>query len=162
MFPQERGARRRGHYPIIRGSRKEPAMKLFVGLCACLALAFAASGKRAEDLTVATAPPVVVKTVPQAGAADVDPSRKEISVTFSKDMDDVGWSWVQLSDETFPKLDGKPKYDKDKRTCVLPVKLEPGKSYAIWLNTEKFDNFKDAEGRSAVPYLLVFETKKKD
>jgi hypothetical protein len=48
---------------------------------------------------------------------------------------------------------------KDQRTCVLPVKLEPGKTYAIWVNSEKFNNFKDVGGRSAVPYLLGFKTK---
>ena len=53
-------------------------------------------------------------------------------------------------------------YEKDKRTCAFQVKLEPGKTYAIWLNSEKFGNFKDADGRSAVPYLLVFQTKKAD
>ena len=57
--------------------------------------------------------------------------------------------------------DGKPKYLADKRTCVLPVKLEPGKTYAIWVNSgDKFTNFKDAGGRTAVPYLLTFKTKK--
>jgi RNA polymerase sigma-70 factor (ECF subfamily) len=43
---------------------------------------------------------------------------------------------------------------------VLPVRLEPGKVYAIWLNSGKFTNFKDADGQSAVPYLLVFKTRK--
>ena len=52
------------------------------------------------------------------------------------------------------------KYLADKRTCVLPVRLEPGQTYAIWVNTDKFGNFKDTDGRSAVPYLLVFRTKK--
>ena len=136
-------------------------MRMLVGLIACTALVCSASARRAEDVTVATALPVVVKTVPQAGASDVDPDLKTIQVTFSKDMTDDSWSWSQLSDETFPKVVGKPKYEKDKRTCVLPVKLEPGKTYAIWLNSEKFDGFKDADSRSAVPYLLVFETKKK-
>ncbi len=123
-------------------------------------LALVGEALRAEDLTVKTAQPVVVKTVPEAGAADVDPKLTEIKVTFSKDMLDKNWSWVQLSDETFPKTEGEPEYLKDKRTCVLKVKLEPGKTYAIWLNSEKFDNFKDEDGRSALPYLLVFETKK--
>ena len=90
----------------------------------------------------------------------MDPKLTEIKVTFSKDMRDGSWSWSTLSQESFPKLDGKPKYLADKRTCVLPVKLEPGKTYAVWVNSEKFDNFKDAGGRSAVPYLLVFKTKK--
>jgi RNA polymerase sigma-70 factor (ECF subfamily) len=115
-------------------------------------------------IRVATVPPVVVKTVPTAGATDVDPTLTEIKVTFSKDMADESWSWVQLSDESFPKPVGdKPiHYEKDKRTCVMAVKLEPGKTYAIWVNSEKFANFKDPHGRSAVPYLLVFQTKTVD
>jgi Bacterial Ig-like domain len=115
---------------------------------------------RADEVSVESAPPVIVKTLPQAGAADVDAKTTEIQVTFSKDMMDGSWSWSQLSDESFPKITGKPKYLKDKRTCVVSVKLEPGKTYAIWLNSEKFDNFKDADGRPAVPYLLVFKTAK--
>jgi Bacterial Ig-like domain len=114
----------------------------------------------ADEVTLESAPPVIVKTVPEAGAGEVDPKLTEIKVTFSKDMQDGAWSWSMLSKESFPKLDGKPKYLADKRTCVLPVKLESGKSYALWLNSEKFGNFKDIDGRSAVPYLLVFKTKK--
>ena len=121
---------------------------------------FIGSAARAEDVTLESVPPVVVKTVPEAGAGDVDPKLTEIKVTFSKDMQDVSWSWATLSKESFPKMDGKPKYLADKRTCVLPVKLEPGKTYAIWVNTEKLVNFKDPDSRSAVPYLLVFKTKK--
>jgi RNA polymerase sigma-70 factor (ECF subfamily) len=115
---------------------------------------------RANDIAPESVPPVVVKTVPEAGSDAVDPKTAEIKVTFSKDMRDGSWSWATLSEESFPKTDGKPKYLADKRTCVLPVKLEPGKTYAVWLNSEKFDNFKDADGRAAVPYLLVFKTKK--
>ena len=129
-------------------------------------IARAVAEKRIADepaVTVATAPPVVVKTVPAAGADDVDSSLTEIKVTFSKDMMDRSWSWSQISEDTFPKPagDNAISYDKDKRTCVMKVKLEPGKSYVIWLNSEKFGNFKDVDGRSAVPYLLVFQTKKK-
>ncbi len=115
---------------------------------------------RADDITLESVPPVVVKTAPEAGAAEVDPQLTEIKVTFSKDMQDGAWSWATLSQESFPHVDGKPEYLADKRTCVLPVKLEPGKTYAIWVNSEKFGHFKDADGRSAVPYLLVFKTKK--
>jgi hypothetical protein len=99
-----------------------------------------------------------VKTEPQSGVTNVSPALKEIKVQFSKDMADKTWSWSTASKETFPTMDGKPRYENDKRTCVLPVKLEPGKVYAIWLNSAKFTNFKDADGHSAVPYLLVFRT----
>jgi hypothetical protein len=81
----------------------------------------------------------------------------EIKVTFSKDMLSGSWSWVMLSKESYPKAEGKPKYLADKRTCVL---LEPGKTYAIWVNSEQFSNFKDPDSRSAIPYLLVFKTRK--
>jgi RNA polymerase sigma factor (sigma-70 family) len=117
-----------------------------------------------SGVRVATVPPVVVKTVPVAGATDVDPGLTEIKVTFSKDMQDKSWSWSSVSDDTFvkPAGDDAIHYDTDKRTCVMKVKLEPGKTYALWLNSEKFHNFKDPDGRSAVPYLLVFQTKKAD
>jgi RNA polymerase sigma-70 factor (ECF subfamily) len=134
--------------------------KLLAAVSLALLIASPVVSRDADELTVKTAAPVVVKTVPQAGADDVDPKLTEIRVTFSKDMTDDSWSWATLSEETFPKVDGKPKYLKGRRTCVLPVKLEAGKTYAVWVNSEKFDNFKDADGRPAVPYLLVFQTKK--
>ena len=109
--------------------------------------------------SMVNAPPVVVKTVPQAGALTVDPATTEIRVTYSKNMRDGSWSWSTWGEENFPKMTGKPKYMDDKRTCVAPVKLEPNKFYAIWLNSENFGNFKDAGGRPAVPYLLVFKTR---
>ena len=117
-----------------------------------------------DGISLKTVPPVVVKTIPAAGTADVDPGLGEIKVTFSKDMTDKSWSWSQLSDDTFPKPVGdKPiHYEKDMRTCVLKVKLEPGKTYAIWVNSDKFANFKDSDDRPAVPYLLVFQTRKAD
>ena len=135
-------------------------MKRVVGILVALLSGLAGTAVLAGDVTLESVPPVVVKTVPEAGAAEVDPKLTEIKVTFSKDMQDGAWSWSTLSKESFPTLGGKPKYLRDKRTCVLPVKLAPGKTYAVWVNSEKFDNFKDAGGRSAVPYLLVFKTKK--
>jgi RNA polymerase sigma-70 factor (ECF subfamily) len=113
----------------------------------------------ADEVTLESVPAAVVKTVPEAGTAEVDPKLTEIKVTFSKDTQDGSWSWVTLSKEHFPTTDGKPKYLADKRTCALPVKIEPGKTYAIWVNSEKFRNFKDSNGKPAVPYLLVFKTK---
>jgi RNA polymerase sigma-70 factor (ECF subfamily) len=113
----------------------------------------------AEDLTLETAPPVVVKTTPEAGSSDVDPALTEVRVVFSKEMSDGSWSVVQDTEATFPKIDGQFKYEPGRRTFVLPVKLEPGRNYAVWLNRGRFTNFKDADRRPAVPYLLVFRTK---
>jgi len=69
------------------------------------------------------------------------------------------WSWCSQSPGTFPEIDKtKIRYLKDRRTCVLPVKLQPGKTYVIWINSQKFNYFKDTEHNSAIPYLLVFQT----
>lgn len=135
-------------------------MKRVAVVFGALLSGLAATAALADDVTLDSVPPAVVKTVPEAGADVVNPKLTEIKVTFSKEMQDGSWSWAMVSRESFPNIDGKPKYLSDKRTCVLPVKLEPGKTYAIWVNSEKFDNFRDSEGRPAVPYLLVFKTKK--
>ena len=113
----------------------------------------------AQEITLDSVPPVVVKTVPEAGASDIDPKLTEIKVTFSKKMMDGNWSWATVSEDSFPDMLGKPRYEDDKRTCVLTVKLKPGKTYGIWLNSQKFKNFKDTVRRPAIPYLLVFRTK---
>lgn len=113
-----------------------------------------------EDFSLDTVPPVVVKTVPEAGKGDIDPALNEIKVTFSKRMLNGSWSWSTLSKTSFPKTTAEPRYEKDGRTCVLPVKLERGKIYAIWINSEKFQNFQDVNELPAIPYLLVFQTKK--
>ncbi len=104
-------------------------------------------------------PPAVIETVPVAGTSDVDPGLNEIRVTFSTAMMPGGWSWAQWSPESFPEIVGEPRYLADKRTCVLPVRLQPNRTYAIWLNTEKFQNFKDTLKRPALPYLLTFKTR---
>jgi hypothetical protein len=112
----------------------------------------------AQEISLESAPPVVVNTTPAAGASEVDPALNELRVTFSKPMADGSWSWSTWGEDTFPDTTGKPHYEADGKTCVLPVKLEPGKFYASWLNSDKFHNFKDPSGRSAVPYLLTFRT----
>jgi hypothetical protein len=136
--------------------------KQFIGITlAATLLTLVAAAQTAREISVKTMPPSVVKTVPPAGATDVDPALKELSFTFSKDMMNGSWSACQISDETFPKAgDGKMHYLPDKRTCVMPVTLEPGKTYVIWLNRGQFQNFRDTQRNSSVPYLLVFQTKK--
>jgi hypothetical protein len=127
-----------------------------IALCGVAALAAGDEKK----VSVKSTPPVVVKTEPQAGRADVDPAETtEIQITFSKEMADGNWAFVQTSKDTYPKTTGKPRYLDDHRTCVLPVQLEPGKTYVVWLNKAPFDSFTDTDGHKAVPYLLVFETK---
>jgi len=131
-------------------------------LCALtlVSLAGAATGYALRSgLSVETAPPVVVETNPRAGAVNVNPSLAEVRVTFSKDMmTDNMWSVVKISDDTFPKLAGEVRY-QDARTFVIPVALDPGSTYALWVNYKQHDAFRDLNGIAAIPYFLVFQTR---
>lgn len=126
-----------------------------------LAAAFvgAATCSWADEPTLDNVPPVVVRTEPQAGASGVAAGPAEITVTFSKPMRAGGWSWVKVSEASFPLLRGQPRYSPDHMSCILPVTLEAGKTYAIFLNSPPSQNFTDQEGRKALTYLLVFSTK---
>jgi hypothetical protein len=134
-------------------------VKLFIyaGCFVVLTIAFF-TATTTHALNLEHQSPVVIRTVPQSGTKNVDPALSEIRVTFSKAMKDQSWSWVQIAPENFPELVGEPRYLEDKKTCVVDVRLDPGKTYIIWLNTQKFSNFRDADGRPAQPYLLMFET----
>ncbi len=133
--------------------------KLLAGALGAIVAMHLQVARAADAPTLANVPPVVVKTEPQAGAGDVPASTTEIRVTFSKKMLDKSWSWVTVTPESFPKLAGDPHFSADLRTCVLPVSLQPGKTYAMWINAAAAQNFQDADSRKAVPYLLVFSTK---
>jgi len=133
-------------------------MKPVLALLVATAIVPLAVWAQTQKPSVKTAPPVVVKTVPEAGSTGVDPAITEIRVTFSKPMQNGSWSWV--GKEYMPQTTGQPCYLADGRTCVLPVKLQPGETYMIGINSQSFGNFKDRQGRSAMPYLLTFETKR--
>lgn len=113
------------------------------------------------DQRLADQPPVVVETFPVSGARDVEPGETEIRVRFSKNMMDNSWTWSTAWENSQPEFIGDPHYEPDSRTCVAKVKLEPGHTYAFWLNSGNFHNFKDSDGRPAIPYLLIFQTKQK-
>ena len=104
--------------------------------------------------------PKVMGTYPVNGATAVDPHLTSISVTFNQKMLDGSWSWVQKSKDTFPEMAGKPSYDKEQKTCTLPVKVKSGVKYIISVNAPQFKNFKNEKGVSADPYIFSFTTSK--
>ena len=104
-------------------------------------------------------PPRVVSTFPQNGSLDVDPSIKEISVTFNEEMIDGNWSWVYEDKSTFPQMVGQAYYTDNNTNNILPVKLEPNKEYVIWINSATYQNFKNKNGTPAVPFRFTFKTK---
>jgi len=138
------------------------AKRILAGVVTAMAVAALTGAAYAQDVSVESLPPSVIKTAPTCGDTEVPAATKEIKVTFSKDMmTKQMWSWSIHSPDTFPEIADQNgiKYLPDKRTCVLPVKLAPGKTYVIWINTRRNNAFKDTQGNSAVPYLLVFKTK---
>ena len=137
-------------------------LKRIAGVVLAMTLAATIHGAEpSKEVSVNAMPPSVVKTVPQAGDIAVDPALKEIKVTFSKDMlTDRMWAFCQISKETYPEGGGAIHYLDDKRTCVMPVKLEPGKTYVVWINRGQFNSFRDTRNNPSPPYLLVFETRK--
>ena len=102
--------------------------------------------------------PLIVKTVPEIGATDVDPSLGEIAVTFDRDMSQ-GMSWTGGS-PLFPPVDEsrKPRWT-NARTCVLPVKLAAGSYYRLGVNSTSHQNFRSQTGEAAPPSVLYFATK---
>lgn len=105
--------------------------------------------------------PMVISSIPSAFADDISADLKNISVTFDRPMMNLSWSWVG-GGETFPETTGKPRYDRSKTTCSLPVKLEPGKFYFIGINSPRFKNFQTKMGIAAVPYVILFATQDKN
>jgi RNA polymerase sigma-70 factor (ECF subfamily) len=114
---------------------------------------------RVDPALLADFPPVVLGVVPELGAVNVDPGLREVRVTFSKKMMDRSWSLTEGTRYSVPKVDGEIHYDSDQRTCVIPVRLEPGKTYVWGVNSPRFQNFKDTDGRPALPYFIVFRTR---
>jgi hypothetical protein len=118
---------------------------------------FAPHVSRAQDID--SFAPVVVKTIPEAGSKDVPPGEMEVKITFSKEMTDQSWSWSSAWQNSDPKSLGKPHYEANRKTCVMKVKLEPGKTYGWWINSPKFHGFQDLQNHPAIPYLFTFKTK---
>ena len=118
------------------------------------------TGATVETAAVEAFTPVVVRTVPASGDQAVDPSIREIRVTFSKEMmTHEMWSFVYAKPAAFPKITGKIHYLPDKRTCVLPISLDPGTTYGTWINSGEHTAFRDTYQHAAVPYLLTFKTR---
>jgi hypothetical protein len=114
---------------------------------AALALAGAA---HAQDA------PKVVSTFPGDGER-VPPSFAELKVSYDHRMA-ASWSFATGGEKAFPEVSGPASLSEDRITITLPVRLEPRHSYVVWLNTDRYKNFKDEDGHPAEPYRLSFST----
>ena len=100
--------------------------------------------------------PRLIATSPKNGASDVDPGLTEITVTFDQDMEG-GMSWTGGGSEFPATPSGKHAMWRDKRTCVLPVKLVAGHRYRVGINSPSFRNFRSVAGVS-IPATAIFFT----
>ena len=53
----------------------------------------------------------------------------------------------------------KPSWSEDRKTCVLPVELEPGRYYRLGLNSQSFKNFQSEGGVPLEPVVYSFKTR---
>jgi beta-lactamase regulating signal transducer with metallopeptidase domain len=119
-------------------------------------IAFATEGAKRSVARKALVPEIV-KLSPEDGAEGVDPSIKNISVTFNTRMAG-GMSWVK-SDGPFPGIEsGRAAWSKDGKTCTLPVELQPGETYKLSLNGSHAINFQSDDGVPAAVTLWSFTT----
>jgi RNA polymerase sigma-70 factor (ECF subfamily) len=102
-------------------------------------------------------PPHIVSTSPKIGATDVEPSLKEITVTFDKDMEE-GMSWTGGGSQMPKSPADAQAFWRDKRTCVLPVKLQPGHYYRVGINSMSYHGFCGVNGVPVSPSAISFRT----
>jgi hypothetical protein len=111
----------------------------------------------AADKPAVQMPAWIVETSPAIGATDVDPSITEITLTFDRDMSG-GMSWTGGGPE-FPGDPSQKASWRDKRVCVLPVKLEAGRFYRVGLNSKSYQNFRSETGEILPHTAIYFVTK---
>jgi hypothetical protein len=102
-------------------------------------------------------PPRIVATSPKTGETDVKSDLTEITVTFDRDMQ-PGFSWTGGPPDFPTGPEGKKPQWRDKRTCVLPVKLEAARYYRVGINSVSYHGFQSTEGVAAQPSALYFTT----
>jgi hypothetical protein len=123
------------------------------------AIYFATKGASSQVKQKVTVPKIV-SMEPANGAKDVDPALKQLKVTFDVPMGG-GMSWVG-GGEFFPTIpDGqRGTWSEDRRTCTLPVSLQPGHTYKLGINAPRFRNFQSESQVPADPMTYSFTTRK--
>lgn len=127
-------------------------MKVCIALIAGLPAILGAVQEGDEQRRV----PKVVSVVPAKGATGVDPSIREIRVTFDMSMARDGYSFVG-GGEHFPSVTGVARWI-DARTWAVPVRLRPSWEYGFSINGRSFKNFRSIWLVPAEPERYHFTT----
>lgn len=103
--------------------------------------------------------PKIVNMFPKNNSKGVDPNIPQVVLLFDIPMGG-GFSFAQRSDQT--AIDGEegvpPFWTADKKACVMPVKLKPGKTYEIMVNIPPFTSFRSVDGVEAEGVFYTFST----
>ena len=149
------------YYRVGINSKSYQNFKSASGVAAQPSAIFFTTQGASEQLKARTVAPAVVRCEPENGAQTVSPTVAELRVTFSIPMGG-GCSWCTAGDDDsdFPKgVEGKHYYwTKDKKTCVLPVALAPGRTYRVSLNAPGYNNFQSDAGVPLEPVGYTFKT----
>ena len=105
-------------------------------------------------------PKLSVSTVPSTTSTPPEPIGPPQVVAFDPPLGAIneGWAWVIEDKSTAPDI-GESSWDATVRTNSAPVKLEPGKTYVVWINSPQYSYFKDPQGRTATPVRWSFTTR---
>ena len=104
--------------------------------------------------------PKIVSADPGFWSVGVSPAAQDrISLTFDKPMRPGFSSWAGRNSIT-PELNSPATSSEDRRTFILPVKLQPAKVYVFGLNEKGIRGigFQDDKGLTLTPTYLVFQT----
>jgi Bacterial Ig-like domain len=126
-------------------------------VCAVLAAITLAEAQTRDASAGPNGPPRIVSTSPKVGQTDVKPDLKEITVTFDRDMQ-PGFSWTGGPPDFPTGPEGQKPHWLDKRTCVLPVKLEGARYYRVGINSSSYQNFRSVDGVAAQTSTIYFTT----
>ena len=71
---------------------------------------------------------------------------------------DGGMSWTGGGPDMPKSPEGERAYWRDKRTCVLPVKLQSGHHYRVGINSMSYQNFRGTNGLPTAISAIYFTT----
>jgi len=107
-----------------------------------------------------SARPRVVSMSPANGATGIDASLRRIRIWFDRPMAD-GMLVTPLQEDSgagFPETTGKGTFDEGRTVFTLPVRLEPGRSYAVALDARFANGFRSEDGVPLARVVLRFRT----
>jgi hypothetical protein len=104
--------------------------------------------------------PHIKRLVPPNRAADVDPAITELRMEFDRAMRPGDFA-LRGRKEELPAMPIKGHFDDSRTVFVQPIKLEPGRTYRISINSIWSAGFTSADGLPLDPVEFTFKTAKR-